>query len=871
MKKFLSLLMSLTVISSLIPTVFSAEESSYDKEAYSRNVGMVEAFGAEVPSDAAGDDGINRATFVKMAMDMYGRDFTGYAAGNYYRDVQEGKTYAAKEINAATAMGILSGTGSGYFRPEATVTYTEAYKIALEILGYNAFAMVEGGFAAGYESLADSVGLTTGIVRNTGNMNYADAVRLISNMLNSKITKKDIIDGDVELTEKTFLENYRNVARVKGTVTANDITGLYDSGDAGYNKIVIGGYTYGTGDTNATAYLGYEVYAYVDRESSDLVYICETGRDIVEEFSGMMIDRFEDGALIYNNGAKEQKIRFTNQSPIIKNMKFVGNVGNMDVNSLITDAYNIKVISSVTGEKYLFVTEYTTIAVTSVSEAEGKIYGKYGAQYTIPDGAEVEVRNLGEDKNLALSSIASNYVVEILSVSTLSGKDRVYITIVDYPFKGFLRGTSSKNGNKVWIIDGTEYIVSNSLLTAPGVTLPEMGDKAVYYVDSMSRIVAVDFTESSNYAYLLKSYRDEDDEEVYVKLYTAGGEFVTVQCKEKVLCNTTTAVSSAQVLDIPVKQLVQIEMNSKGQLTEIFEAVNKINTDNTPGFDFDKFSLDYKIEGTSAYFWRVYLRQETAYDKSYFAVSDETVIMDIPQSVSDTKKFKLRKYGEFGSGGTLPKDAKVYDIDEFGIAHVIVIERAAATVASATGDSSSMNVIDSIMDIYDDEFGACYQFKFADRSDIVLASQRDVEYDGATDNGYGTSLNVSDLKAGDVVTYSLDNDGLMQSFRLIFRPTDPLKLTSRGGLVGAWWLGYGTVKKSNSGVFSVVDDVTGALKNFTFNSALANSVRKEGNNVVIYNKSTKKSTVGSLDDIREGDKVFTRVHYGIFSFVMIVR
>lgn len=872
MKKFLSILISLTVISSLIPLAF-AEESGYDKDAYIKNVGMAEAFGGEIPDDAEGDDGINRAAFVKLAMDMYGRDFTGYSAGNYYRDVQEGKTNGAKEINAATAMGILSGTGSGYFRPDAIITYTEAYKIALEILGYNAFAMVEGGFAAGYESLADSVGLTKGIVRSTGSMNYSDALKLISNMLNSKITKKDIIDGDVELTDKTFLENYRNVGRVKGTVTANEMTGLYDSTDAGSDRVVIGGYTYGVGETNAAAYLGYEVYAYVERESQDLVYICDTGRDTADEFSGMSIDRFENGALIYDDGAKEKRITFSDRAPVIYNKKFVGNVGNIDVNSYIDDAYNITVINSVTGEKFLFVTEYTTLAVTSVSTADGVIYGKYGKSFTIPDGAEVEVRNLGEDKKSELSSIASGNVIEALSVTSPSGKDIVYITIVDYPFKGYLKGTGSKGAYKVWIIDGTEYIVAKSLTSAAGVTLPGMGDKAVYYVDSMSRIVAVDFTESSNYAYLLKTYRDEDDDEVYVKLYNSDGEFVTLQCKEKLLCDTTSTVSSAQVLNISNKQLVQIETNKKGQLTEIYTAANVINTDKTPGYDFDTFSLDYKIEGTSAYFWRVYLRQETAYSKSSFSAGNKTVVFDIPQNTGDTKKFKMRKYSEFGTGGSLPQGTKVYDIDELGVASAIVIERASATIDSASGEGSSMNVIDSVTEVYDDENGACYSFKFYDRSEAVLGIQSEITYDTASeDYGYDSTVStIAGLKEGDVITYVTDNDGMIVSYKLVFRPTDPLKMTYRGGLVGAWWLGYGTVQKVDNGVFSTVDSLNSALRSFTFDSQLANSVRKEGNNVIIYNSKKKNVTIGTLDDIREGDKVFTRVQYGIFSFVMIVR
>lgn len=882
MRKLLSVILTLALSLAVVPSGYAAEEKT-DNTAFERNLALVQTLGADIPQDVTADKLITRGAFVKYAMDMYDRDFSASAGKGYYKDVTASVTGAA-EINAATDMGIVSGKADRYFRPEEYVTYNEGMKIACEILGYNDFAVEYGGWSTGYLSIADSLDLTDGIKQTSEQMNYADALRLIVNMANARVLETDIVKKEITISEKSFLEFYRDIVKVKGRVTANEITGLYDTADAGAGKVIIGAYTYLIGETNANAYLGYEVTAYIDTENDDtLVYIGETGSDKVTEFSGSDIDDYINGSLVYTEGEREKKLKLSAETPVIYNMCFAGNAANTDIKAYIGNAYSVSVLTAKDGSTVLFIKEYTTIVADYANEASGIIYGKYGKSFTLPDDAEIETRFLGEDKKTSLASISKGNVLEIMSVSAGSGNEKVYITIVDYPFKAYITGIKKDGSKTIWKMDGTEYTVADSLLTS-GETLPKKGDKIVCYVDSLSRIVGISYAPEVDYGYFTRAWRDDEDEDkIFIQLYTADGAFESFECKEKLTIGDLEKQPAEDILTtVAVNQLVMYDTNTKGLITEIKTAKDVIPTTGTnagmPSYDFNNFSLDYKVQGASAYLWRVYLRQETAYGKSSFAADDSVVIFDIPKNLTDKKGFKIRSRSEFSNAGSLPSGAKVYDIDEYGFASAIVIERAGATV-EGVGSDGKMGIFKEVVTAYSEEYGDCWEITFYDQREPVLAPIDELEYDSTGDSkekaedimyGYG-KIDIENLKEGDILEYAVDNKGNMTSYRVMLRPDDTTKMTYRGGLVSAWWLCLGKVKKSDGSTFSVIDSADGALRSFSFDAALAASVRKEGNHVWIYDSQKGTAKAGTLEDIREGDTVYTRIKYGILMFIMIIR
>lgn len=74
------------------------------------------------------DATINRAEFLKIAMEAYGYDVTGY--GDCFPDVTD--QWFAPHICKAEDMGIVDGYPSGYFMPDWEINFAEASKIVAE-------------------------------------------------------------------------------------------------------------------------------------------------------------------------------------------------------------------------------------------------------------------------------------------------------------------------------------------------------------------------------------------------------------------------------------------------------------------------------------------------------------------------------------------------------------------------------------------------------------------------------------------------------------------------------------------------------------------------------------------------------------------
>lgn len=78
--------------------------------------------------------------------------------GSEFSDVFEGH-WAFNAVMMAKNLGIINGNGDGTFLPGNFVTYDEAVKIVVEILGYKSEAEKRGGYPYGYASVAKLIGI----------------------------------------------------------------------------------------------------------------------------------------------------------------------------------------------------------------------------------------------------------------------------------------------------------------------------------------------------------------------------------------------------------------------------------------------------------------------------------------------------------------------------------------------------------------------------------------------------------------------------------------------------------------------------------------------------------------------------------------
>ena len=264
------------------------------------------------------------------------------------------------------------------------------------------------------------------------------------------------------------------------------------------------GESYLVGGTTVSDMLGYETELYFD-EDKQIVHAATTGNDELTRVSSMNRAEFKTDKIEYIENGKIKTIKVDVNSSVIYNKVYTGTVRSVDFKALVASAYSVDIIKTKNNEQYFFVNVYNTYAFESYDESNDTIYAKYDKAYEIPNNAdEVIITNLYNGKRTDISSVKEWNILDVMEVNANSGTV-VYITVSDYYVKGRLTAISDTNGITQYSIDGTFYDVSSALLNC-GEDLPKMGDRAVYYCDSLGRLAAVDYSAVNYYAYLYSGY-----------------------------------------------------------------------------------------------------------------------------------------------------------------------------------------------------------------------------------------------------------------------------------------------------------------------------------------------------------------------------
>ena len=143
--------------------------------------------------------------------------------------------WAAPYIEYCTTLGIVAGKGDGTFAPNDTVTASEASKMLLVALGYNAQYenMIGANWAVATNVLANKNGLYDGLTLDvSAGLTRDNAAQMMYNALDAKVVAYDysvIPDGDsisaiatAKETGKTLLEDKFGAVKVTGVVIRNE-------------------------------------------------------------------------------------------------------------------------------------------------------------------------------------------------------------------------------------------------------------------------------------------------------------------------------------------------------------------------------------------------------------------------------------------------------------------------------------------------------------------------------------------------------------------------------------------------------------------------------------------------------------------------
>lgn len=191
--------------------------------------------------------------------------------------------WAEKYIEYCAGLNVIAGRGNGKFDPDATVTGTEAAKMFLTALGYDAkvFSFTGNEWSINVNTKANEPGVelytrlksldpALGLTRdNTAQMAY--------NTLNAKVLKitpsKTLTTGEVVyeyIQDTTFLEAKFSITKYTGELLSNDTYGLGGTSGKGYSEVFVrtvngedvANYSYTIRTTADSELLGQEVVVF---------------------------------------------------------------------------------------------------------------------------------------------------------------------------------------------------------------------------------------------------------------------------------------------------------------------------------------------------------------------------------------------------------------------------------------------------------------------------------------------------------------------------------------------------------------------------------------------------------------------------------
>lgn len=304
MKKCLCLIISAFVLFSSFPcfAVSSASDSAQITADFDmlKNLGVFD--GAEISNDS---DSITRAQFAVCVYNMF--KLNGAADEEKFIDLDKNH-FAYNAANALCALGYVNGTSSEFFAPDSYISVNEAVKILVCALGYGSYANLNGGYPAGYSSVAARLGIARGI--SDGYVTGEILTSLLTDTLEAcPLSESKIKDGVIifEDDDKKSLGEI-NFDLYKSEGLASEFEAREVSGSE-YDKIIIGENAYFAKNFNAFDMVGRYVEFWYTKGEKD-AFGSVVGIGDFTDAKVVMIDAedissFENNEYFYEKDNKE--------------------------------------------------------------------------------------------------------------------------------------------------------------------------------------------------------------------------------------------------------------------------------------------------------------------------------------------------------------------------------------------------------------------------------------------------------------------------------------------------------------------------------------------------------------------------------------
>ena len=479
----------------------------------------------------------------------------GEAVTNTYTDTAS--HWAKNYIEYCTTLGIIAGKGDGTFDPEGDVTVSEAAKMVLVALGYNAAmeGYTGGAWQINVDARANPLGLYDDLSYTTTNapLTRDNAAQMLYNALDCDMVKYDVVldttsstvisTTQLGETGETLLEDKFEAVKVEGVVIANEVANLESTSTNGSSlaanrtKIRIdeeADQDYYTGDetfsvASSLDELGRYVAIYVKKDRN-AINAQVLGSVIVSEDNKVITDASTDSI---RDVADDNDLDLTSDTRVAKNYQGLTGLGSLDDVDGIDGVEKILIDNDDDGDVdyVLLNTYYFGKVVTYVDSGDGSIAIDVGATESTNYYTKSVTRLTADDKDdvVGFEDVARG---DYVNAQFIGGDLHVSVaeTVV-----GVLDSYKSTNPTEEVTVDGETYQVSNVLGYIGGdddirMAADEARDyvkeEAAFYLDNNGYVVAFGEAEAAagRYAMVMAKGTDVND---LVKVALADGTIAT--------------------------------------------------------------------------------------------------------------------------------------------------------------------------------------------------------------------------------------------------------------------------------------------------------------------------------------------------------
>ncbi len=758
------------------------------------------------------DNTITRAEFTVMVTRALAVDSLK-VEGEIFSDVEN--HYAKYNIRTAYDMGIINGMGDGTFAPDAPVTYEQAVKMIVCMLGYGDNAESLGGYPDGYMRMGANLNLTGKIsMTNSDPAPRGVIAQLIYSALDVKIQNRIILaDGTPSYaeTQQTLLEGKLKMHKLKGMVIGvgdskmdicterllDDEMAIYTS-----NNTKLLDYTefFATHDTKAEDYLGYEVTIYYKEKGigeldAIVAFDSESKKNDTITFTYDKIDSCSTSVIKYEDEkGRTKSLRFSEDNlNVIYNGKAVDNNG-VEIDGESYDIYEaISEWLDPSGENFIYgevkivdTLSDDTIDILTINDYDVMIASKapttsdyrltdklVSGNYVVlnPDDSAYEFTVTRNGSTSAITSIMANDIVliaksldstkyeVIASSQTKTGK----ITSLDY-------------AEEEITIDDVVYTINPSLEAYfKDKDELEVGVQGEFYVDKFNNVIYCDIQESqaAPYGYLINLTYDDETEVSYASVFVPSltSAVKSYQLDDKIKINGDTTNSYESRLEETSELCVADIENSKavyGSTADDVRATKyaqpvRVDISSQKIKGFVSITDEGKVNESKSEIVRYlpfgkYKYSTTNNFDNQFYINSSTLILYVPGNRMDKDEYsRMTAASIFKVGESYWVEP--YDVNESKTASLVVVY-GNSSMSEITKDSPinivSKKPMESIVN--DETIHRVTMYTTSSISAVTKNAADDKEFE--------------DLEVGDVFQFGYNNKSAMINKQILIRGSD---------------------------------------------------------------------------------------------------